>query len=182
MEADDALRTARAAKALARLRGEPGGLWAVLDASRDARVLPVLGETHLATRSLYDGARGGELADVAPHLLELPPDEDLLRLIVEESWGDSWGVFLRCDGVDLRELRRHLRRFLRVRDEAGKTLLFRWYDPRVLRAFLPACTAAEAAQFFGPVEAFMVEGWEGESFLRIERAADGEVRVHTEAL
>ncbi len=179
MERDEALRSARATRALELLDQDAGGLWAVLDAARDERVLELIGESSLSFRSLYDGTQGEQLGSVAPYLVELPPGEDLLRILVEESWGDSWGVFLRCSSVDLRELRRHLRRFLRVRDEAGKTLIFRWYDPRVLRAFLPACTADEARQLFGPVEAFMIEGWEGEAFLRIDRDADGEVRVHT---
>jgi hypothetical protein len=32
--------------------------------------------------------------------------------------------------------------------------LFRFYDPRVLRAFLPVCKSSELVQFFGPVAAF----------------------------
>ncbi len=179
---DEDQRLARAARACTRLQAEGEGLWAVLDAARDPRVLTLLGDTHLPFRSLYEGAMGEQLGTVAPYLVQLPPGEDFLQLLVDEAWGESWGVFLRCTAVDLRELRRHLRRFLRVRDEAGKTLLFRWYDPRVLRAFLPACDADEAAQFFGPITAWAMEGWEGESFLRIARDGDGAVRVHTESL
>ena len=33
------------------------------------------------------------------------------------------------------ELRRHLRRFLLVKDESGRQLYFRYYDPRVLRLY-----------------------------------------------
>ena len=55
------------------------------------------------------------------------------------------------------EIRRHLRRFLRVKDERGRRLLFRYYDPIVLAAFLPTCTAAELAEVFGPIDAFLVE-------------------------
>jgi len=51
-----------------------------------------------------------------------------------------------------------LREFLRVRDESGKRLIFRYYDPRVLRVYLPTCWPAELDTFFGPISAFITEG------------------------
>jgi hypothetical protein len=44
-----------------------------------------------------------------------------------------------------------------VRDPAGKRLMFRYYDPRVLRVYLPTCTAAELRAIFGLVERFWME-------------------------
>jgi hypothetical protein len=38
---------------------------------------------------------------------------------------------------------RRRRRFLRVKDEDG--LVFRFYDPRVMRVYLPTCAAGELA-------------------------------------
>ncbi|MBL8603331.1 MAG: DUF4123 domain-containing protein [Myxococcales bacterium] len=178
---DDLLRAQRADAARSLLAKEPHGLFAVLDAARDPRVLTMVGDTHLPMASLYDGVLGDQLADVAPYLVQLSHHDDFFDLLVSEAWGDSWGVFLRCDRVDFRDLRRHLRRFLRVRDEAGARMLFRFYDPRVLRAFLPVCTVDEATQLFGPIDAFLVEGWEGESLLRITQDATG-VRVASEPL
>jgi len=46
-------------------------------------------------------------------------------------------------------MRQHFRRFITVHDESGKPLLFRYYDPRVLRTFLPTCNAKELAEIFG---------------------------------
>jgi hypothetical protein len=57
----------------------------------------------------------------------------------------------------LYDLRRHLRRLLQVRTEARETLFFRYYDPRVLRAFLPTCDRAQLAEFFGPIQRFDLE-------------------------
>ena len=53
---------------------------------------------------------------------------------------------------------RHFRQFLRVRDEAGREFFFRFYDPRVLRVYLPTCNSEELRTFFGPVELFSMEG------------------------
>ena len=36
-------------------------------------------------------------------------------------------------------------------------MIFRFYDPRVLRKFLPTCNADELQTFFGKVETFFAE-------------------------
>lgn len=36
-------------------------------------------------------------------------------------------------------------------------MLFRFYDPRVLRLYLPTCTSTELEQVFGPVGTFFTE-------------------------
>ena len=40
----------------------------------------------------------------------------------------------------------------------NQRLIFRWYDPRVLRAYLPTCNTEELRTVFGNVNAFVVEG------------------------
>jgi hypothetical protein len=44
-----------------------------------------------------------------------------------------------------------------VYDETGKPLYFRYYDPSVLRVFLPTCSADELRSLFGPIVRYMVE-------------------------
>src|SRR5436305_10083170 len=55
------------------------------------------------------------------------------------------------------DLKKHFRKFLLVKTEDGKELYFRFYDPRVLRIFLPTCDVAQLKEFFGPVEKFICE-------------------------
>ena len=64
------------------------------------------------------------------------------ELRLGEPWGDAWGVWARSE-VAFDDVRRHMRRFLRVQGEDGRRMLFRWYDPRVLRVYLPSCTDDE---------------------------------------
>jgi hypothetical protein len=66
-------------------------------------------------------------------------------------------MFLKCD-AHANTLKRHLRGFLMVRDPAGKRLVFRYYDPRVLRVYLPTCVDEELQSFFGPIGCFWTEG------------------------
>jgi hypothetical protein len=59
--------------------------------------------------------------------------------------------------ADLRALRRHFRTLLIVHDSTAKPLYFRYYDPRVLRVYLPTCNADELSAIFGPVEKYLLE-------------------------
>jgi len=149
------------------LRAEPEPLYAILDAARDPLVLALLLESEEKHQSLYEGAKGDRLVASAPYLVALPRESSFLDALIEEGWGSSWGVYLTCD-QPFDEVRKHLRRFLMVELDARKPVYFRYYDPRVLRVFLPSCTPQEAAEFFGPIGAFAMESEDSQSLLRFE--------------
>lgn len=155
---DDAAAAGRAPlhRLLQFLRDRPWPLFALLDAAREPRIPELLEASGEEYQSLYEGDSAEELATVAPYLTRVPTVSPLLETLVGQGWGKSWGCFL-ASGAPLAEVRRRLRRLQFVEDEDGETLYFRFYDPRVLRVFLPTCTPAEAAHFFGAVEAFYVE-------------------------
>jgi len=44
-------------------------------------------------------------------------------------------------------------------------MIFRWYDPRVLRVYLPTCTASELRTVFGPVERYLVDRADGDGLI-----------------
>lgn len=136
---------------------EKDTLFVVLDAARAPNVPSRLAAFGVEHASLFAGEMGELLKGVAPYLARCPQDSPLMKWILEEGWGDSWGIFVSVN-LSLEELRRHLKRFLLVRDEEGRRYHFRFYDPRILRAFLPVCTPSEAAQFFGRIRQFLVEG------------------------
>jgi hypothetical protein len=52
-----------------------------------------------------------------------------------------------------------------VHDGEGTPMLFRYYDPRVLRVYLPTCNAEELKTVFGPVLRFVLEGNQPEELL-----------------
>ena len=141
------------------LRRDLQPLFAILDAARDIRILAMLVHHQAECQSLYEGAQGAELAHVAPYLVKLPPDSTLLEALVKEGWGKSWGVYL-TSASDFHEIRRHLRHFLEVKLPDGEQVYFRFYDPRVMRVFLPTCIAPEVDQFFGPIKRYVMEGEE----------------------
>src|ERR1700758_3214926 len=92
---------------------------AILDAARDPKVLETLRKSDQRYQSLYEGAKGEELAEFAPYLVELPSDSALIESLVRDGWGKSWGIFLTA-ASDYRETRRHFRRFLLVKAPDGR--------------------------------------------------------------
>ncbi|MBK8258933.1 MAG: DUF4123 domain-containing protein [Polyangiaceae bacterium] len=137
-------------------------LFALLDGARNDRILSLLRTSVDDFVSLYDGLRAEVEEDGAPYLVKFSKNSLLLPQLVQEGWGDSWGVFANAD-VTLRELRAHLRRQLVVtREKDDQPMYFRFYDPRVLRSFLPIATPRQSSAFFGPISRFVLEDAQGE--------------------
>jgi hypothetical protein len=151
-------------------RGERRDIWMIVDAARDRRIFGMLLECRLQYSCLYSGFLPPRLEIAAPYLVQLEYQDGYARRILDRAWGNSWGVFLKCD-LRLEQLRRHLRHFLIARDALGGRLVFRYYDPRVLPVYLPTCLDDELRTFFGPIECFWTENQapEGLLELRIER-------------
>lgn len=131
-------------------------LYGIVDAARDPGVLRMLQTHDELYYSLYDGKEGEQLADVAPYLVQLSPSSTLLRHFVAHGWGNAWGVLL-YSPLNFKATRRHLRRFLMVDTEGGEQVYFRFYDPRVLREFLPTCDDGQLTEFVGEFVGYVVE-------------------------
>ena len=144
---------------------DQGRFFAILDTARDSIIYSRLAESENQKTCLLIGKQARELATVAPYLVELDKDDPFTQWILEQGWGKSWGIFVETE-TTFKKLRNHVRSFLRVADEDGKTLFFRYYDPRVLRVFLPTCDAEQLEKMFGPVDRYCVEGEGGNSLLQ----------------
>ena len=152
------------------LREHPHPLFAVLDAAREPAILDLLKSSPMIRcQSLFAGEKGASLAAVAPYLVEVERRGRWLEDLTDAAWSRSWGVFL-SSALDFDGLRRHLRRFLLAKGPGNKQYYFRYYDPRVLRSFLPACNAEELKAFFGPVQSYFAEGETAESGVRFTLA------------
>jgi hypothetical protein len=155
-------RLDRSTAALARLRAEGAPLYAVLDAARSDRIVRLLQESVEEYRSLYEGSQGDALAHVAPYLVSLPPASRLLGRLLEEGWERRWGSFF-TSKRSFKDVRRHLRKFLIIADaDTRERFYFRFYDPGVIRTFLPTAALRQREEFFGSIEAFWAEGERGE--------------------
>src|ERR1035437_139370 len=129
---------------------------------------------------LYRGELKPDLAEVAPYLVRLDPGTEITEWVLSKGWGNHWGIFAITE-ADLQAMRQHLRRFLTVYDEKGKPLLFRFYDPRVMRAYLPTCNPEELSAIFGPVASYVLEDESSRTSLRF-RSADGKLIMQQQTL
>ena len=146
---------------------EGAGVFAVLDGASVEGLPGTLFEHQPEHVCLYRGELEPDMAEVAPYLVRLDPDSEFTAWVIGEGWGRHWGVFATAY-ADLRAMRQHFRKFLTVYDPEGKPLLFRYYDPRVLRVYLPTCDARELETVFGPVAAYLLEGEDPGEMLRFE--------------
>lgn len=142
-------------------------VFAVLDGARDQKIYGAVVSTYLNNCCLYSGDLPSETKFTAPYLIELDREDSFTRYIINKGWGNSWGIFFRSpEGLD--KLRRHLRGLLVVRDERGRRMVFRYYDPRVLRVYLPTCLTREFQTVFGPIDRFVTEGEDPATLMRFD--------------
>ncbi len=133
-----------------------GDLFCLLDAARDDNILSLLRSSNAKYMSLYQGESQRQMENVAPYLVEFQKDGVFLERLLRNGWGKRWCSFL-TSKAGFGHLRKHFRKFLFVKDERGEAVYFRFYDPSILRTFLPACNAEELKDFFGHIEWFFTE-------------------------
>lgn len=146
-------------------------VYAILDGASVPHLISLLQEFDPERECLYRGDLQPDMAEVAPYLIRLQRGSDFAELVLNRSWGKHWGIFA-LSGADLAGLRRHLRHFLIVHDSEGKPLYFRYYDPRVLRLYLPTCNGEELKTIFGPVSSYVMEDEDPALFLRYRLLGD----------
>jgi hypothetical protein len=134
-------------------------VYAVLDGAMIDDLPARLGQLAAEAACLFEGALDPMLSAAAPWLVKLDPDSPATRLALRDGWNGHSGIILVTDASqDLRTVRAHLRRVLRVRAPDGSSMLFRFYDPRAFRTVIPVLDAASRREFFGPLLGAYVEG------------------------
>ena len=123
----------------------------LVDAARSPGILPLLVESGATYACLYSGVAAQDLAYYAPYLVEVASGSPFLEKFLQEGWDHAWGYVVVSD-APLEALRTHLRKFLKVTLDDGESVYFRFYDPRVIRIFLPTCSAEQATEFMKPID------------------------------
>lgn len=156
------------------LRRGAVNVFAVLDACDEPRVPSKMREWGERATCLYKGAAERDYWAIAPYLAAA--DDELLQWITGQLGADPWGILL-SGPQDLTTVARHLRRFLMVRLPDGRQAYFRFYDPRVLPAFLESCTAEQRLEFFGPLQWLAVLDGDNAMLFTAQQAASGPNQV-----
>ena len=127
------------------------------NAARMGRNFDIFREKDCHYDCLYEDRSRDDLAAVAPYLVTVADGKDLWSWVTESGFGNSWGIFMNA-AAGFEDILNHFRKFVVVKTANGGEQYFRFYDPRVLKVFLPACNESQVIDFFGPVESFIAEG------------------------
>ena len=128
----------------------------LLDAARLKQNLDEAKALNPSCISLYNGELEAQLQNAFPFLFSFEENPEFANWYFKNGWGQSWGVLLKSE-YDLQKTADHLKKNIIVTTEKEKEYFFRFYDPRVLRVFLPTCNTKQLKEFFGPVEQFICE-------------------------
>ncbi len=143
-------------------------LYCLLDAACDQTIPSLLALAQEQKQCLYDGQSATELANWAPYLIKLPLDSPFTKALLDLGWGKGWASYF-TSSAPFEEIRHHFRKFLMIQLQSGEEVYFRFYDPRVLRDFLPTALPAEASIFFGPVRQWLLESEDPETMLILQQ-------------
>lgn len=111
---------------------------------------------------LYDGTRYAELAEVGPVLIATDHNSFLTQHF-KKHWSTTAGVTLNSR-APADELIQHLTSLVHVSVNGGVSVLFRYYDPRILYLWLTDMCDRQRNSILGPVEQFQLwaqGGWYG---------------------
>ena len=145
-------------------------VYAVLDGAMIDGLPARLAQVAPDAACLFEGSLDPMLSAAAPYVMKLDPESDATQLALKEGWNGHWGIVLLTEAsLDLRTVRAHLRRVLRVSAPDGSSMLFRFYDPRAFRTVIPILEPAARREFFGPIQGVYVEGRTPDSALYFAR-------------
>lgn len=114
-------------------------------------------------RCLYRGELDDDLLLCAPFIVHFKKPGPIALKLIKAMFEKNAGILAWLEaGTDIDLVRRHFRRFLLVQTPEKKTVYFRYYDPRVLRVYLPTCNEEELRVLFGQhVRRYFVPSGEG---------------------
>ena len=103
---------------------------------------------------LWSGKLEPDLEEVAPYMVLLERDSAFTMWLIKEGWHNHWNIFVES-ALEPKSFRKQIRKLQLVRSPEGQTLLFRFYDPRVMEIFLPTCDQEQNMALFDHVSCFV---------------------------
>jgi hypothetical protein len=147
----------------------------ILDAALMDESLEMANSLNQENLCLFSGKKEEYLKGVSPYLYSFTKNSEFELWYSSKGWGHSWGILITTN-ILFAELYKHFRKLIIVKTDDASELYFRFYDPRVLRVFLPTCYQDQLIEFFGPVEKFICED-ENPDFALIFSIQNGKLKT-----
>jgi hypothetical protein len=132
------------------------GWFALVDAAQDPSLYGLVTQS-TEWQCLIAGKQAPVLAAVLPYLVRLQAGDRLTEQWRSEGNGRNWGLQFRST-LPIDRLRLHFKKFLTARLPDGRTVLFRFYDPRVFRMYMRVSSAEQRRPWFEGVSLYSAEG------------------------
>lgn len=146
----------------------------LLDGAQDPEIADLLRRGGLEFTCLFEGNLHPRLRAAAPYLVHLSAGSSTTELLLRKGWGKAWGILtIARPEITLTQQRLHFKKLLRVQTEDGEVFGFRFYDPRVLREYLPTCKSDEIKTLFGPVTRLLAESHDGSIVHAFKQGSQG---------
>ncbi|MGH1367771.1 MAG: DUF4123 domain-containing protein [Maritimibacter sp.] len=135
-----------------------GRLYALLDATSFDQLGSDLQASGLPHSSLFFGDDAVMLREEAPYLVALTVEDMPIWGEILRRARTPYAGMLCVTGASLDELRRHWKKWISVHIPDEEALvLFRFFDARIALAFMATLGPADAAAFFGPIDALITK-------------------------
>ena len=139
-------------------KGARRDVWMIVDAARDRRIFGMLLDGFYSDHMcLFSGPLTPALSRWLRRISFALNTKVRKRSVLWRTRGETTGVCFSDQVWDARSCDVTFVSSLLVHDSRGDRLFFRYYDPRVLRVYLPTCTRDELRTVFGGIECFWME-------------------------
>lgn len=96
---------------------------------------------------LWSGKLAPDLQEVAPYLVLLDRDSTFTDWLITQGWDNNWNIFVTSE-LDFKAFRKQIRKLLLVKSPEGQNMVFRFYDPRVIKEFYKIITPEQKLLLF----------------------------------
>ena len=156
-------------------------VYAVIDGVSLPGLLAKLEEHEPKNTCLFRGELPFDLAEAAPYLVKLEKENKFSNWLLSENIEKPCCIYAKTTVKDdFIQFRKHFRSFLRVESPEGKSLLFRYYDPRVLKTYLPICTDEDNDILFKDIDSYLLFNKGDKSLQSFKRPIESEIEEEPE--
>lgn len=137
------------AHVLSILLNDPNHLYAIIDCSRRGGIFQWLKSSKLTKESLFSGNTQIMMEEIAPYLIQYKQEDfHLWSELLDQYWATS-SLFFISSYRNSDQLRLQLKKCFIAETPTGKEALFRFFDPRAWRSFLPMATSQQVDYIYG---------------------------------
>ncbi|GAC1610581.1 MAG: hypothetical protein NVS3B3_19770 [Aquirhabdus sp.] len=137
-------------------------VFAIVDAAAGDDIQKMIREYDGEKFCVVQGWKQEMYANFSPWLFALKIEEPSFKKMIDQFWGNSWGIFF-CSSLPAEKLIKYFRENWIVSLPDGSHQYFRYYDPRVFRAFFPVALADQLKFFFREdIYGFFAESEDGQ--------------------